>query len=189
VCGPAGFLAEINTALAAFGVAPEQVHFEIFKRQRADDAWRRRAAMRIPHVPKDDANTGQLVSFARSGIAAHWNASAYQSILGLAEECDVAVRWSCRTGCVIAVRAAWSRENLSTGRSTSPPAPASWSAAHNRLAMSLSTCEASSFWLCCRRRGVGFGVAENTALVVVVMQLRAIWPFASANQQKNLSRG
>ena len=39
-----------------------------------------------------------LVSFARSGIAAHWNASTYQSILELAEACDVPVRWSCRTG-------------------------------------------------------------------------------------------
>jgi ferredoxin len=39
-----------------------------------------------------------LVSFARSGIAAHWNASIYQSILELAEACDVPVRWSCRTG-------------------------------------------------------------------------------------------
>jgi MOSC domain-containing protein YiiM/ferredoxin-NADP reductase/ferredoxin len=44
------------------------------------------------------AETGPLVSFARSGIAAHWNASAYQSILELAEACDVPVRWSCRTG-------------------------------------------------------------------------------------------
>jgi ferredoxin len=39
-----------------------------------------------------------MVSFARSGIAAHWNASAYGSILELAEACDVPVRWSCRTG-------------------------------------------------------------------------------------------
>ena len=36
--------------------------------------------------------------FARSGIAAHWKASAYQSLLELAEACDVPVRWSCRTG-------------------------------------------------------------------------------------------
>ena len=36
--------------------------------------------------------------FARSGIAAHWKASGYQSILELAEACDVPVRWSCRTG-------------------------------------------------------------------------------------------
>jgi ferredoxin len=49
-------------------------------------------------VPKDDTNTGPLVSFARSGIAAHWKASTYQSILELAEACDVPVRWSCRTG-------------------------------------------------------------------------------------------
>jgi ferredoxin len=41
---------------------------------------------------------GPLVSFARSGVAAHWKASAYQSILELAEACDVPVRWSCRTG-------------------------------------------------------------------------------------------
>ena len=38
------------------------------------------------------------MSFARSGIAAHWKASGYQSILELAEACDVPVRWSCRTG-------------------------------------------------------------------------------------------
>ncbi|HEY4046010.1 MAG TPA: 2Fe-2S iron-sulfur cluster-binding protein, partial [Acidobacteriaceae bacterium] len=51
-----------------------------------------------PHLPSGDTNTGPLVSFARSGIAAHWKASAYQSILELAEACDVPVRWSCRTG-------------------------------------------------------------------------------------------
>ena len=46
----------------------------------------------------NDAGTGPLISFARSGIAARWNASAYQSILELAEACDVRVRWSCRSG-------------------------------------------------------------------------------------------
>jgi ferredoxin len=56
------------------------------------------AARRVPHLPTDDINTGPLVSFARSGIAAHWKASGYQSILELAETCDVPVRWSCRTG-------------------------------------------------------------------------------------------
>jgi ferredoxin len=39
-----------------------------------------------------------LVSFARSGIAAHWKPSVYESILELAEACDVPVRWSCRSG-------------------------------------------------------------------------------------------
>src|SRR5260370_4251913 len=56
------------------------------------------AATRAPHPPNDDPNAGPLVSFARSGIAAYWQASAYQSILELAEACDVPVRWSCRTG-------------------------------------------------------------------------------------------
>ncbi len=56
------------------------------------------ARTRAPHLPKDEVDTGSLVSFARSGIAAQWNASAYQSILELAEACDVPVRWSCRTG-------------------------------------------------------------------------------------------
>jgi ferredoxin len=37
------------------------------------------------------------VSFARSGLAVAWNAK-YQSLLELAEACDVPVRWSCRTG-------------------------------------------------------------------------------------------
>jgi hypothetical protein len=42
--------------------------------------------------------TSPVVSFARSGIAAHWNASCCQSILELVEACDVPVRWSCHTG-------------------------------------------------------------------------------------------
>ena len=39
-----------------------------------------------------------MVSFARSGISAHWDASRYASILEMAEACDVPVRWACRTG-------------------------------------------------------------------------------------------
>jgi ferredoxin len=53
---------------------------------------------RAPHALEPDANTGPLVSFARSGVASHWNGSEYQSLLELAEACDVPVRWSCRTG-------------------------------------------------------------------------------------------
>jgi ferredoxin len=55
-------------------------------------------APRVPHLPKDDADTGPLVSFARGGIDAHWNALSYESISELAEACDVPVPWSCRTG-------------------------------------------------------------------------------------------
>ena len=98
LCGPTRFMAEMKEALAAFGVAPERTHVEIFNGGESSTPGVVGAATRLPHPPADDADTGPLVSFARSGIAAHWKTSAYQSILELAEACDVPVRWSCRTG-------------------------------------------------------------------------------------------
>jgi ferredoxin-NADP reductase/MOSC domain-containing protein YiiM len=98
LCGPSRFMADMKAALAALGVAPERIHIEIFNGAESMTPGIVGAATRVPHVPKDDANTGRLVSFARSGIAAHWNASEFESILELAEACDVPVRWSCRTG-------------------------------------------------------------------------------------------
>lgn len=98
LCGPTRFMADMKEALAASGMAPERIHVEIFNGSESMTPGVVGTATRAPHVPKDDANTGPLVSFARSGIAAHWNASAYQSILELAEACDVPVRWSCRSG-------------------------------------------------------------------------------------------
>ena len=56
------------------------------------------AVAKTPHRPPLDPDTGPLVSFARSGITAHWNPAVYQSMLELAEACDVPVRWACRTG-------------------------------------------------------------------------------------------
>src|SRR6516164_5842298 len=98
LCGPTRFMADMKEALAALDVAPEQIHVEIFNGSESMTPGVVGAAARAPHRPRDDANTGPLVSFARSCIAAHWKASAYQSILELAEACDVPVRWSCRTG-------------------------------------------------------------------------------------------
>ena len=98
LCGPTRFMADMKEAIASLGVAPERIHVELFNGSESMTPGVVGAATRAPHVPKDDANTGPLVSFARSGIAAHWKASVYQSILELAEACDVPVRWSCRTG-------------------------------------------------------------------------------------------
>jgi ferredoxin-NADP reductase len=98
VCGPTRFMADMKEALAASGVARERIHVEIFNGGESMTPGVVGAVTRAPHVPKDDADTGPLVSFARSGIAVHWKPSAYQSILELAEACDVPVRWSCRTG-------------------------------------------------------------------------------------------
>src|SRR5712671_849811 len=98
LCGPTRFMADMKEALGTMSVAPERIHVEIFNGSESMTPGVVGAATRAPHLPKDDANTGPLVSFARSGIAAHWKGSAYQSILELAEACDVPVRWSCRTG-------------------------------------------------------------------------------------------
>ena len=98
LCGPTRFMAAMREALATVGVARERIHVEIFNGSEAMTPGVVSAATRAPHPPEDDAGTGPVVSFARSGIAAHWKASAYRSILELAEACDVPVRWSCRAG-------------------------------------------------------------------------------------------
>ena len=98
LCGPNRFMADMKNALSMLGVAPERIHVEIFNGSESMTPGVVGDATRPPHLPKDGAKTGPLISFARSGIAAHWDASAYQSILELAEACDVPVRWSCRTG-------------------------------------------------------------------------------------------
>jgi ferredoxin-NADP reductase/MOSC domain-containing protein YiiM len=98
LCGPARFMAETKDALAAIGVAAGRIRVELFNGSEPMTPGVVGTATRAPHLPVDDADTGPLVSFARSGIAAHWKASSCQSILELAEACDVPVRWSCRTG-------------------------------------------------------------------------------------------
>jgi len=98
LCGPTQFMTEMKEALTALGVAPERVHVEIFNGGESLTPGVVAAVTRAPHLPSDEANTGALVSFARSGISAHWDASRYGSILEMAEGCDVPVRWACRTG-------------------------------------------------------------------------------------------
>jgi Flavodoxin reductases (ferredoxin-NADPH reductases) family 1 len=110
LCGPARFMADMKEMLPTLGVAQKQIHIEIFNGSESMTPGVVQPATRAPHPPKDDADTDPLVSFARSGIAARWNPSAYQSLLELAEGCDVPVRWSCRTGVCHTVRAVWFRE-------------------------------------------------------------------------------
>ncbi len=98
LCGPTRFMADMKESLANYGITPERLHVEMFNGRESMMPGVASSPKRIPHSPKDDAQTGPLVSFARSGIAAHWGMSAYQSILELAEACDIPVRWSCRTG-------------------------------------------------------------------------------------------
>jgi MOSC domain-containing protein YiiM/ferredoxin-NADP reductase len=98
ICGPTRFTAEMKEALATFGVDRKRIHAELFNGSESSTPGIVGTAKRPPHPPNDDANTGPLVSFARSGVTAHWRASAQHSLLELAEACDVPVRWSCRSG-------------------------------------------------------------------------------------------
>jgi ferredoxin-NADP reductase/MOSC domain-containing protein YiiM/ferredoxin len=98
LCGPNQFMADMKETLTASGVAPERIHIEIFNGGESRTPGVVGAIARAPHAPSNEANTGLLISFARSGISAHWDASRYGSILEMAEACDVPVRWACRTG-------------------------------------------------------------------------------------------
>ena len=98
LCGPARFMADMKQALATFGIVPDRVHVEVFNGGEPLMPGVVGAVPRAPHPPSDAADSGPLISFARSGIAVHWKPSSYGSLLELAEACDVPVRWSCRTG-------------------------------------------------------------------------------------------
>ena len=85
LCGPTRFMSEMKEALRGFGVEPNRIHIELFNGSKSMTPGIVGAATRAPHLPKDAAGTGPLVSFARSAIAAHWNPSTDQSVLELAE--------------------------------------------------------------------------------------------------------
>ncbi|MCE9661288.1 MAG: MOSC domain-containing protein [Burkholderiales bacterium] len=97
VCGPPPFLAELSKGLAAWGVAANRIHSEVFGGGPALAPGVVGAAFQAPHPPPGAAGTGPMISFARSGIATRWR-PADGSLLELAEACDVPVRWSCRSG-------------------------------------------------------------------------------------------
>jgi ferredoxin-NADP reductase len=97
ICGPSTFMSDLTAGLAALGVAPAQIHTELFGAGPSITPGIAAAARRQPHLPEGPAGTGPTVSFARSGIDVRWGPS-FQNLLELAEACDVPVRFACRTG-------------------------------------------------------------------------------------------
>jgi ferredoxin-NADP reductase len=97
LCGPATFLADLSKGLAAWGVAAARIHSEVFAGGPALSPGVVGTSSRAPHLPDGTAGTGPMISFARSGITTRWR-KVDQSLLELAEACDVPVRWSCRSG-------------------------------------------------------------------------------------------
>jgi ferredoxin-NADP reductase/MOSC domain-containing protein YiiM len=97
LCGPSAFLRDVKVGLAAWGVATDRVHMEIFGPGESMTPGISNAPVRPVHAPAGLAGEGPQVSFARSGLTVRWDAK-YQNLLELGEACDVPVRWSCRTG-------------------------------------------------------------------------------------------
>jgi ferredoxin-NADP reductase len=97
ICGPSSFLSDLSTGLTAWGVPSERIHSELFSGGASLRPGMTATPVRAPHQPAGIPGTGPLVSFARSGVAVRWRPGD-QSVLELAEACDVPVRWSCRTG-------------------------------------------------------------------------------------------
>ena len=97
LCGPSAFLQDLSAGLGAWGVAGDRVHMEIFGPGESMTPGVSDAAVRPVHAPAGPAGLGPQVSFARSNLTVRWD-EKYQSLLELAEACDVPVRWSCRTG-------------------------------------------------------------------------------------------
>jgi len=97
LCGPSAFMTELTAGLIGWGVATDRIHSEAFGAGPDLAPGIVAASLKPPHLPAGAAGTGPLVSFARTGLNVRWG-STFQSILELAEACDVPVRWSCRTG-------------------------------------------------------------------------------------------
>ena len=92
VCGPAGFMADVGAALTALGLDPADVRTEAFGAAAPSGEGP------PPHPPADPAADGPTVTFSRTGLAVRFGQDRWASLLELAEDCDVPVGWSCRTG-------------------------------------------------------------------------------------------
>jgi ferredoxin-NADP reductase len=97
LCGPPAFLTDLVSALKNWGVSPGRVFTELFGPGETVRPGISGDPLRPPHQPEGAAGPGPRVSFTRSGLTAAW-CPDFQSLLELAEACDVPVKWSCRTG-------------------------------------------------------------------------------------------
>jgi ferredoxin-NADP reductase/MOSC domain-containing protein YiiM len=97
LCGPPTFMEDLSSGLRAKEIPASRIHSEVFGSLPPITPGIKSAPSRMPHQPPAATDQGPKVAFARSGLTVSW-ASRYQSLLELAEACDVPARWSCRTG-------------------------------------------------------------------------------------------
>ena len=97
LCGPTAFMADLSTGLASAEVRRARIHTEAFGAGPSLTPGIASGTQRPPHLPPGPPGPGPLVSFARSGLNVRWDPQ-FQSLLELAEACEVPVRWACRNG-------------------------------------------------------------------------------------------
>jgi ferredoxin-NADP reductase/MOSC domain-containing protein YiiM len=97
LCGPADFLKDFTAGLGGWGVDRDRIHTEVFGSGKPITPGVKDVPRRPPHAPPGLPGNGPKISFARAGLTVSWD-SKFQSLLELAEACDVPVRWACRTG-------------------------------------------------------------------------------------------
>jgi ferredoxin-NADP reductase/MOSC domain-containing protein YiiM len=97
ICGPSTFMSDLTAGLKELGVTPDRIHAETFGTGPSITPGIAAEPRRPPHLPAGAPGSGPMVSFARSGLNVRWGPSV-QSLLELAEACDVPVRFACRTG-------------------------------------------------------------------------------------------
>jgi ferredoxin-NADP reductase/MOSC domain-containing protein YiiM len=95
LCGPPSFLSGMTASLEEWGV--HRIHTEIFGPEPSVTPGIAAAPRTPPHPPVGAIAAGPQVSFTRSGLTVPWG-PGFQSLLELAEACDVPVKWACRTG-------------------------------------------------------------------------------------------
>ena len=82
ICGPSTFMSDLTAGLAAWGVAPDRIHTEMFGAGPSITPGVAASPRRPPHLPAGPPGVGPLVSFARSGLNVRWG-PAFQSLLEL----------------------------------------------------------------------------------------------------------
>ncbi|MEP7036394.1 MAG: MOSC and FAD-binding oxidoreductase domain-containing protein [Actinomycetota bacterium] len=96
-CGPGVFMDDVRAALTRTGLAPANIHSEVFGAAPSITPGIAAGPAKLPHPPAGEEGGGPSVTFSRSRLTVPWRAE-FASVLELAEACDVPTRWSCRTG-------------------------------------------------------------------------------------------
>ncbi len=88
---------DLAAELGTWGVAANRIHTEIFGSSPPRTPGIAAAPRRPPHQPAGSAGVGPIGILCAERPKCPLG-PAFQSLLELAEACDVPVRWACRTG-------------------------------------------------------------------------------------------